>query len=77
MLLRSVYTQPQRPMGQSSLFNRECPMGNESQSWSGQYKGKKRPTCVYVYVIVIEYGNGTSGILDEIFTQRMVAGMRY
>lgn len=40
-----------------------APLGNVSQSWSGQYKGKKRPTGVYIYVIVIEYGNGTSDVL--------------
>ena len=37
-------------------------LGNDSQGWNGQFKGKKLPTGVYVYVIEIEYGNGTSGI---------------
>ena len=37
-------------------------LGNNSQGWNGQFKGKRLPAGVYVYVIEIEYGNGTTGI---------------
>ncbi len=37
-------------------------LGNDSQGWNGQFKGKRLSAGVYVYVIEIEYGNGTSGI---------------
>lgn len=36
--------------------------GNEKQGWTGKYNGKKLPTGVYVYVIEIEFGNGSSAM---------------
>ena len=35
--------------------------GNEAQGWNGKLNGKKLPVGVYVYVIVVTYGNGSTG----------------
>ncbi len=38
------------------------PLGNTALGWNGKYKDKALPLGVYVYVIEIEYGNGTTGV---------------
>lgn len=39
-------------------------LGNLEQGWNGEYKGKKLTTGVYIYVIDIEYGNGSSTVFS-------------
>ena len=56
-----------------SIFNRwgnlvysveNTALGSVAQGWNGKYNGKALPMGVYVYVIEIEYGNGTSSIFS-------------
>lgn len=56
-----------------SIFNRwgslvynveNAALGSAAQGWNGKYNGKALPMGVYVYVIEIEYGNGTSSIFS-------------
>jgi gliding motility-associated-like protein len=36
--------------------------GNETQGWNGKFNGKNLPADVYVYVVIIEFGNGTTEV---------------
>ena len=40
----------------------DADLGSPTQGWNGLYQGKALPMGVYVYVIEIEFGNGTTGL---------------
>ena len=42
----------------------DAALGSVAQGWNGLYQGKTLPTGVYVYVIEIQYGNGTTGLFS-------------
>ncbi len=42
----------------------DAALGSTAQGWNGLYQGKALPMGVYVYVIEIQYGNGTTGLFS-------------